>query len=132
MKAFLSIKYHPDLHNKDKIEIIMRILESCGINPFCVARDFEKWGQVHFDPQELMSITLREIRSTHLVVVDLEEKGVGVGIECGYAAARGIPIVTIAPRGSDVSLTLQGISREIVYYTAADDLTPYFQQLADW
>jgi len=30
------------------------------------------------------------------MVVDLTEKGVGVGIEAGYARARGIPIVTIA------------------------------------
>ncbi len=129
MNVFLSIKYHPDLSNRHKIERILAILESCGTHTFCIARDIEKWGRLHFDSQELMRITLREIRNMHLVVVDLEEKGVGVGIEGGYAVGRGIQVVTIAPHGSDVSLTLRGISSETIYYSDIDDLKPHFQRL---
>ena len=129
MNVFLSIKYHPDLSNRNKIERILAILESCGAHTFCIARDIEKWGKEHFDSQELMRITLREIRNMHLVVIDLEEKGVGVGIEGGYAVGRGIQVVTIAPHLSDVSLTLGGISREIIYYSEIDDLKPHFQRL---
>ena len=129
LNVFLSIKYHPDSSNRKKIEQILAILESCGAHTFCIARDIEKWGALHFDPQELMRITLREIRNMHLVVVDLAEKGVGIGIEGGYAVGRGIQVVTIAPLGSDISLTLAGISSEVFYYKDIEDLKPLFQSL---
>ena len=58
--------------------------------------------------------------------MDLTEKGVGVGIEAGYAWAQGIPIVTIAKRGSDVSTTLQGISQAVLWYDEFDDLIEFF------
>ncbi len=128
MNVFLSIKYHPDLRNRERIEKILSILECCGAKTMCVLPDLEKWGKVHYDPAELMRITLREIRSAHLVIVDLTEKGVGLGIEAGYAVARGIPVVTIAQYGSDISTTLRGISRDVFFYQDWAELEPYFQQ----
>ncbi len=52
----------------------------------------------------------------------MTEKGVGLGIEAGYAYAKGIPIITIAERGSDISETLKGISKEIFFYDNIEDL----------
>ena len=69
-----------------------------------------------------MRRTFAEIDASDLVVVDLTEKGVGVGIEAGYAHAKQIPIVTIAQRGADISATLQGISRAVFFYDGLDDL----------
>ena len=46
----------------------------------------------------------------------------GLGIEAGYAYARGIPIISIAKRGTDISETLRGISKEICFYEQVEDL----------
>jgi len=124
MKIFLSIKYHDDHRNRDLIENITRALQPHRV--MCVARDVEEWGEKKFDSIELMHRTFAEIDSSDIVVVELSEKGVGVGIEAGYARAKGKPIVTVARRGSDVSETLKGISRDVFIYKDISDLEKFF------
>ena len=127
MKVYISIKYREDNGNRDCIEQISSVLEQNGFETVCITRDIEKWGQIKLSPQELMQRTFTEIDSSHLVVVDLTEKGVGLGIEAGYAYAKETPIVVIAKKGSDISATLQGISQKLFLYDEFDDLTHFFK-----
>lgn len=129
MKAFISIKYHDDHCNKARIEKIAWALEQSGITSVCITRDIEKWGQIKFEPAELMRRTFAELDASDLVVVDLSEKGVGVGIEAGYAHAKHIPIVTIAQKGADISTTLRGISRDVFWYDESDGLARWLGRL---
>ena len=129
MNVFLSIKYHPDHRNRERIEQILEVIKSSGAQACCVIRDIEMWGQVHFEPVELMRITFREIRKAHLLMVDLTEKGVGLGIETGYACARGIPVMTIAQTGSDISTTLRGVSSDVLLYDNPKEIRPVLNQI---
>lgn len=130
MKAYLAIKYHPDHQNRSWIENISAALAQNGFETVCIARDVEQWGQVHLSPAELMQRSFAEIETSDVVVVELTEKGVGVGIEAGYAYARCIPIITIARKGADISATLQGISQKLFLYDNTDELFSFFQTLA--
>ena len=127
MRAYISIKYRADNSNRNCIEKIASALEQNGFETVCATRDIEKWGQIEFSPQELMQRTFTEIDSSDLIVVDLTEKGVGLGIESGYAYAKGIPIALIAKKGSNISATLQGISQQLFLYDEFDDLTHFFK-----
>jgi nucleoside 2-deoxyribosyltransferase len=129
MRVFLSIKYHSDHANCSRIEAILAALEQRGAQSVCIARDVERWGKYEFDPAELMRRTFIEIDASDLVVVDLTEKGVGVGIEAGYAHAKQIPFVTIAQRGADISETLQGISRAVWFYDGLADFPRVISQI---
>lgn len=131
MNAFLSIKYHADHANRARIEMIVETLRACGVEAVCVARDIEQWGRVRLDARELMARTFAALDACALVVVDLTEKGVGVGIEAGYARAKNIPIVVIAQAGADVSETLRGIARAVFWYEGADDLTRFVREMKD-
>jgi hypothetical protein len=114
MRAYIAIKYHEDNSNRARIEAISAALEACG--------DVERWGELDLSPHELMKHTFLAIDASDLVVVDLTEKGVGVGIEAGYGYAHAKKIVTIAQHGSDVSATLRGISIAVLFYDQAADL----------
>lgn len=93
-------------------------------------RDVEKYGsEPTLPPGELMKLTFEMIDSCQLVVVELTEKGVGLGIEAGYAYAKGIKIVTIAKMGSDISATLRGISDQVLLYDEGE-LSGLFKDLA--
>ena len=127
MRAYISIKYRPDNSNRNCIEKIASALEQNGFETVCITRDIEKWGQIELSPEELMQRTFSEIDLSHLIVIDLTEKGVGLGIEAGYAYAKGIPIVVIAKKGSDISATLQGISQQLFLYGEFDDLRRFFK-----
>ena len=129
MKVYLGIKFHPDNRNRDRIELISQALSLYGCEIVCIRRDIEQWGAVQLASRELMSKTFEVIRACQLVVIDLTEKGVGVGIEAGYAYAQRIPVITIARAGADISNTLQGISRETYLYRSVDDLKGFFSSL---
>ena len=125
MKIFLSIKYHEDHRNRQLIEDITQALLPHAV--MCIARDVEEWGKKKFEAVQLMQSTFNEIDSSDIVVVELSEKGVGVGVEAGYAAAKGKAIITVARRGSDISETLKGISREVFIYQNVDELRNFFR-----
>lgn len=72
-----------------------------------------------FDAHDLMQHALDAIRHSSAVVVEFTEKGVGLGIEAGYAAALDIPVFVLLRSEAEVSATLDGISTEVFRY--ADD-----------
>jgi 2'-deoxynucleoside 5'-phosphate N-hydrolase len=127
LQVYLAIKYHPDHRNRPAIEAISAIVQRMGGQTFCVTRDLEAWGAAVLPPEELMRRSLEAIDRSDLVLVELSEKGVGLGIEAGYARARHIPVVTLARAGLPVSDTLRGISLAVLEY---EDWASLEQQLA--
>jgi hypothetical protein len=128
MHIYIAIKYHADNANRPKIEQISRLIEKVGGSTICIARDVELWGQQHFAPDELMRRSFDAIEACDLILIDLTEKGVGIGIEAGFAYAKGIPIVTIAEQGADISTTLQGVSQTCFWYENDEALATFVAQ----
>lgn len=117
MKAYIAIKFHPDHSNRHVIHDISSALTAAGYKTMSMQRDVEKFGtEANLPASELMKLTFEMIDACQLVVVELTEKGVGLGIEAGYAYAKGVKIVTIAKKGSDVSTTLRGVSDRVVLF----------------
>lgn len=122
MKAYIGIKYHEDYRNKAIVDKISSILENNGYETICIVRDTNIEQQNKYNPRDLMKLTFEKIDNCDLVIIDLTEKGVGLGIEAGYAYAKEIPIITIAKSSSDISETLVGISKKIFLYNNIEDL----------
>ena len=121
-RIYFAIKYHPDNSNRSLIETISSTFESRGFEVVNVARDLEKWGKVQFEPEDLMRQSFDLIRTSEFLLLEFSEKGVGLGIEAGFAHAIGKRIVVIAKTGSEISNTLSGISSEIYFYDSETDL----------
>ena len=120
--AYFGIKYHEDQSNRELIKAIATVLEKAGIETRCIARDVEKWGKVQFTPNELMRITFDEIDKSDFVILDMSEKGVGLGIEAGYAAAMKKPLFVLIKEGKILSTTMQGITDFVVFYDRLEDI----------
>lgn len=116
VRVFLSIKYYEDNRNRVFIEEFSYVLRQRSIDLVCIVRDVEAWGSVSFNPKELMAATFALIRSCEYLVVDLSEKGIGLGIEVGYAAAQQIPILAIAPKNTEFSTTILGVAYSCIEY----------------
>ncbi len=127
-KVYLGIKYHSDHSNKEKIELVSSIVEKFGYSATCITRDVEKWGQIKFSPNDLMLETFKIIELSDIVIIDLSEKGVGLGIEAGYAYSKQIPIIAIAEK-QQISTTLLGISRDHFVYNGESDLTDFMRHV---
>jgi len=82
---------------------------------------YRKWGQISLSPEDLMLKTFKVIDSSDVTIIDLSEKGVGLGIEAGYSYANKVPIITIADN-EDMSTTMLGISGDYFVYENENDL----------
>ena len=127
--AYLAIKYHPDHKNRKLIDEITIACQKSGFSCFCVARDVEKWGKVKLTSEDLMKKAFLEIKRSTFVLIDYSEKGVGIGIEAGYAFAHGIPIVVIYPSGAELSNTLSGIMTAKFEYKNIHEITDFIINL---
>jgi len=130
MRAYLAIKHHEDNSNRQLIEQLSLHLSLQGIETTVMTRDHERWGEKKFPPDELMRITFEEIGVSDVLIVEMSEKGVGLGIEAGYAFAKGIPIIVVAREGSDISETLRGIARKIILYKDPEEIVISLNDLA--
>ncbi len=119
---YLAIKFHPDNKNKDLILSISHACQLNGLNCICIAQDVEIWGEKSFEPVDLMRISFEFIRNSTFVLIDFSEKGVGIGIEAGYAFALNLPIYVIHPPNIEVSETLKGIASAVFPYDSLDAL----------
>lgn len=122
MKAYLAIKFKEDFSNRKEVDNISDVLKKSGIETIVMVRDFERWGENKFTPEELMKKTFEQIDSSDMLIIEFSEKGVGLGIEAGYAYAKQKPIFVIAKDGSDISSTLEGVAREVIFYNNLNDL----------
>ncbi|MGJ5199638.1 hypothetical protein [Bradyrhizobium sp. HKCCYLRH1030] len=129
MQIYLAIKYYPDTSNRVLIEMIYRAVEASGFRCFCIAREVERWGKVQLDAHELMRHTFAVLSTSNAVLVEVSEKGVGIGIEAGFAAAKEIPVIAIARTGIQFPNTLMGIAGKSFNYRAEFDLAEQLKEL---
>ncbi len=129
--VYLAIKFHADHRNREVVDRISAAFEKHGLTTVCVARDVEEWGRVSFDAHELMQRALDAIRQSAAVVVEFTEKGVGLGIEAGYATALDIPVFVLLRPEAELSTTLEGISTDVFRYVEDDSLDSAAARIAD-
>ena len=82
---------------------------------------FLKYGEVEVSSKSLMAeYAFPEMEKCDMLIVEFSEKGVGLGVGAGYAFAKNIPIYIIAKTGSDISSTIGGLAKEIIFYDKED------------
>ncbi len=73
-----------------------------------------------------MNETFKIIGNSDVAIIELTEKGVGPGIEAGYAYSQNIPVITVS-HNQEISVTLSGISKYQYVYKNNDDLLNFFK-----
>jgi len=121
-KAYLGIKFYEDNRNRNEIDSISTVLQEDGIETVCIVRDIEKWGDVTLSSQELMKITFEIIDGSDFVILEMSEKGVGLGIEAGYCVAKKKPLIVLLKQGLELSNTMQGIASAVIYYSQPEEI----------
>ena len=130
-KAFMSLKFHDGEEDKKKIDDLTEALLNAGIQNVVMARDVEKYGEAVLpEGTKLMpDYAFPAMRECDMLIVEFSEKGVVLGIGAGYAYAIGLPIYVIAKTGSDISLTMSNLAKEVIFYDSVDELTEKFRRI---
>lgn len=130
-KAFMSLKFHDGEEDKKKIDDLTNALLLAGIENVVMARDVEKYGKAVLpEGTKLMpNYAFPTMKKCDMLIVEFSEKGVDLGIGAGYAYAIGLPIYVIAKTGSDISLTMKNLAKEIIFFDNINELTEKFKEL---
>ena len=125
MKAYISISYQRRRSLNTAITAIMSVLEDHQIEPYVFVDHFK------FDEsqeEEMMRMALAELEKCDILIAETSHKGIGIGIEAGYAKAKNKPVSYLRHKEAEHSTTLSGLSDHRIIYRSAEDLQ---QQLKD-
>lgn len=119
MKAYISISYQRRRSLNTAITAIMSVLEEHQVESF-VFVDHYKFEESQ--EEEMMRSALGELEQCDLLIAETSHKGIGIGIEAGYAKAKNKPVVYLRHKDAEHSTTLSGASDHRVIYKNTDDL----------
>ncbi len=126
MKAYIAVNYkHRKNLSKELIAIGMALN---GVN----VQTMIFVDQYSFDEnneKEMMRQAMLEIDRCSFLLAECTYKGIGIGIEAGYAKAKKKPIIYMRHIKAEHSTTLAGISDVQILYSNPKDL---FDQLNDF
>jgi nucleoside 2-deoxyribosyltransferase len=88
--------------------------------------------QYNFDAneeKEMMQQAMADIDACDLFIAEVSEKAIGVGLEAGYAKAKGKAIVYLRQADAEHSTTVSGISDYQLIYSNPGDLKTGFEKI---
>lgn len=123
--AFVSVSFAQRHVLAEALAVITEACVSAGLRAHIFVQAY------HFAPDQtraMMQQTVTDIRAARVLIAEVTHKAIGVGIEVGYAAALGIPVIYVRHTDAEPSTTVGGIADHAVVYESAGDLR---RQLSD-
>ena len=125
MKAYISVSFSKRNLVDKEITSIVDTLNEFKI-PSCVFVDNYKFDLAQ--ERQMMVQAMADIDNCDILIAETSDKGIGVGIEVGYAKAKNKTVIYVRRKDKEHSTTVSGISDFQVFYMDDNDLK---RQLAD-
>lgn len=113
MTAYISVSFNNRKSIQEELTAIAETLIENGIVPFVFVDSYK------FDlsqEKEMMQHAMADIDRCDLLIAETTDKGIGIGVEVGYAKAKNKPVIYVRKKTSEHSTTVSGISDfQIVY-----------------
>lgn len=109
-----------------EINAIRETLLSFKIEPFVFVDEFVFTAK---DEKEMMQQAISLIDSCDLLIAETSDKAIGIGIEVGYAKAKGKTIIYLRNRRAEHSTTVSGISDFQVVYNDVVELKTLLKEV---
>jgi 2'-deoxynucleoside 5'-phosphate N-hydrolase len=124
MRAFISTSFSQRAKREKEIAAVKEVLIRSGVSSWVFVDEYI------FGPtaeKQMMQQAMADINQCDILIADAAEKAIGIGVEAGYAKAKGKTVVYLRPREAEHSATVSGISDFQIIYM---DLTDLETQLA--
>lgn len=119
MRAYISVSFGKRKFFEKEITVIKNVLDFFKIESFVFV------DQYHFSKdqeKEMMAQTLADIDISDILIAEVSDKAIGIGVEVGYAKAKKKPIIYLRNINAEHSTTVSGVSDFCVYYEDENDL----------
>ncbi len=118
MKAYIAVSFSKRKLVDHEINAIVEVLNEWKISAFVFVDHYQ------FDKsqeRQMMQQAMADLDNCDLLLAETSDKGIGIGIEVGYAKAKGKTIIYLRQKDAAHSTTVSGISDfQIVYLDTAD------------
>ena len=125
MQAYIAISYSRRKFLQKELDAIAETLKSFSITQFVFVDNY------NFTPsqeKEMMQQAFADIDKSDLLIAEVSDKAIGVGIEVGYAKAKNKPVIYLRKKEAEHSTTVSGSSDHAIFYSDREDLK---QQLSE-
>lgn len=125
-KAYLAISYSKRKQFNEEVNELQKLFTKNKIELLVFV------DQYNFKPnqeKEMMTTAFEEIEASDFLIAELTYKSIGVGIEIGYARAKGIPVVYLYRIHSEYSTTASGSADFVVEYDNKFDLIKLMERV---
>lgn len=118
MRAFIAHSFAHTAQQQAVLHELFAVLDAYGIQGFSFVLSYPAYPKG--SEKEMMQDALKELSSSDLLIAEVSNKEVGVGLEVGYAKAKGIPIVYLRHEESEYSKTVGGVADDQLVYKGGD------------
>lgn len=118
-KVYFSISFKNRKELENEVRVCSAILKKHGLHPIIFVDDYI------FEPNQekkMMRQACHDIENSDILIAELSNKAIGVGIEVGYAAALKKPIIYLKNKRAEYSKTIGGLSAVLIEYDDIDEL----------
>ena len=125
-QAYISISFSKRKELEKEVRAIKSALEK-----------IEFFGYVFVDENQfstneegmMMQKAMEDIEKSVILIAEVSEKGIGIGIEVGYAKAKNIPVIYVRNSRSEHSTTVSGIADFRIIYENEIDLEEKLEKI---
>ena len=125
-KGYLAISYSNRSLFDNEVASLKKLFKNNNLELFVFV---DKYNFKTNQERKMMKTAFKEIDDASFLIAELTIKSIGVGIEIGYAFAKGIPIIYLRKKGSEYSTTAAGSSNYIIEYASETDLIKSMEKL---
>lgn len=119
MLAYISISFSKRQSLNAAVQVIVDALNRCDIKAFVFVDQYRFEQQQQY---EMMQQAFADIDRCDLLIAEVSEKGIGIGVEVGYAKAKGKPVIYLRNEHAEHSTTVAGASDHQIVYKNEHDL----------
>jgi nucleoside 2-deoxyribosyltransferase len=121
--AYLSIGYSSRSQLHTEVDAIRRVLSARNITLFVFV---EQYRFTAAQSTEMMQQAFADINACDLLIAEVSEKAIGVGIEIGFALGRAKPVICLRNSAAEHSTTAAGSAGHMIVYDDVPDLSAKF------
>ncbi len=118
-KAYIGISFKKRKELSVEITTLREVLLEHNLKPLVFVDEYVFSSD---QEKEMMAQAAKDISESSLMIAELTEKAIGVGLEVGYAAALKIPILYLKHESAEYSKTVGGLSDSVISYKDTNDL----------
>ena len=124
--AYIAVSYSKRKILQKELEALAQVLNEFSITPFIFV---DKYNFTSSEEDEMMQQAFTEINKCGLLIAEISDKAIGIGIELGYAKAMNKPVIYLRNKNAEHSTTAAGASDYKIIYTDADDLSKQLSEV---